>query len=182
VFYQLKGGQDQGLLTGRERYHTVPRTLCFITCGDEVLLLKGAPNKRIWANRYNGVGGHVEKQEDVFTAALREIREETGLTVEDLCLCGIVNVDAGHPQRGVMLFVFLGRVSSRQVYPSAEGELEWVAISDLDHYDLVEDLGILLSRALAMRENGVCGQPFFARSYYNPRDQLQVEFSPACQM
>lgn len=176
------GGQDQGLSTGQERYQTIPRTLCLITHGDGVLLLKGAPNKRIWANRYNGVGGHVEKGEDVFAAALREIREETGLTVEDLCLCGVVNADAGHPQCGVMLFVFLGRASSRQICPSVEGELEWVAISDLDHYDLVEDLSTLLSRALAMCEKGACGRPFFARSYYDQRDQLQIEFSPACQM
>jgi len=46
-----------------DRYAIIPRTLIFITregpSGLEVLLIKGAPTKRLWANRYNGVGGHV---------------------------------------------------------------------------------------------------------------------------
>ena len=50
------------------RYHVIPRTLIFVTSRNpltgagEVLLLKGAPDKRLWANRYNGLGGHVEAE------------------------------------------------------------------------------------------------------------------------
>ena len=50
----------------------IPRTLIFLTCRDLVLLLKGAPHKRLWANRYNGIGGHIERGEDVLTAAQRD--------------------------------------------------------------------------------------------------------------
>jgi 8-oxo-dGTP diphosphatase len=56
---------EQGL--SFDRYVCIPRTLIFITRGDKVLLLKGAANKRIWANKYNGVGGHVERGEDVLS-------------------------------------------------------------------------------------------------------------------
>ena len=69
------------------RYVAVPRTLVFLTSANpatgelEILLLKGAPHKRLWANLLNGVGGHVEVHEDVYSAALREVQEETGLVL-----------------------------------------------------------------------------------------------------
>ena len=54
-----------------EHYSLVPRTLIFLTCGENVLLLKGAPQKRLWAGQYNGVGGHIERGEDVLSSVLR---------------------------------------------------------------------------------------------------------------
>jgi 8-oxo-dGTP diphosphatase len=39
---------DQGVQT--KRYQIIPRVLIFIFDGDRVLLIKGAPNKRLWAN------------------------------------------------------------------------------------------------------------------------------------
>jgi predicted NUDIX family phosphoesterase len=53
---------DQGVHT--KRYQIIPRVLIFIFDGDRVLLIKGAPNKRLWANQYNGIGGHIERGED----------------------------------------------------------------------------------------------------------------------
>jgi len=119
-----RAGQGTDDLSGR--HLVLPRTLCFVTWGDEVLLLRGAPDKRIWPNRYNGVGGHVERGEDVRSAARREIAEETGLTVEDLRLRGVVHVTPDAEGVGVMLFVFAARAQQREVRPSAEGAAVWV--------------------------------------------------------
>lgn len=71
---------DQGVST--QRYKLIPRTLIFLKRGDKVLLHKGAPHKHIWANLYNGIGGHIERGEDVLNAARRELNEETGLDAE----------------------------------------------------------------------------------------------------
>jgi len=66
---------DQGITN--DRYTIIPRTAIFLRRGDLVLLLKGAPTKRLWANKYNGLGGHVESGEDLLSAAKRECERLT---------------------------------------------------------------------------------------------------------
>jgi 8-oxo-dGTP diphosphatase len=118
---------DQGIDVSlkRQRYTVIPRTLVFITRGAHVLLLRGSPHKRIWANKYNGIGGHIERDEDVSAAAQREILEETGLKVDNLRLVGLINIDGDQPA-GIMLFVFVAESRSGEPIPSAEGTLEWI--------------------------------------------------------
>jgi 8-oxo-dGTP diphosphatase len=168
------GHKDQGVTGSVQRYQTIPRTLCFILHRQDVLLLKGAPDKRLWANRYNGVGGHVERDEDVHMAALREIREETGWRAEDiqgLRLRGIINVDAGDPHTGIMIFCFTARALRRATRASEEGTLEWVPRSELLNYPLVEDLPILLPRLLSLPEDAPL---LFGHYSYDQHDQLVV--------
>ncbi len=168
------GRQDQGVDKSQGRYHVVPRTLCFVTYGTDVLLLKGAPTKPIWPNRYNGVGGHVERDEDIFSAAVREVTEETGLTVEDVRLRAVINVDTDDPQAGILLFVFTARARSQDVRPSQEGVLEWVPQARILEYDLVEDLAELLPKILAL---GLDDQPLFGRYHYDEEDRLMIKWT-----
>ena len=117
----------------------IPRTLIFLRNGDDVLLLKGAPVKRLWAGRYNGLGGHIESGETIQAAALRELREEAGLGEEqltDFALRALINV-AGAPN-GVLLCVFTGRAITRTISGSTEGLPEWIPIAALDTVDLVD--------------------------------------------
>jgi 8-oxo-dGTP diphosphatase len=142
----------------RQRYQAIPRVLIFLssrhpqTGEEEVLLLKGAPTKRLWANHYNGLGGHVEAHEDVYSAALREVREEAGLELAQLALRGVINIDTGSdeqgPRPGVMMLVFVGEAPAREVVPSIEGELDWLPLHALKEYLLVDDLYELIPRAL----------------------------------
>ena len=157
------------------RYQAVPRTLCFVTHGDSVLLLRGAPDRRLWPNLYNGLGGHIERDEDVFSAARREIAEEAGIDVQRLRLCGVASIEtepgAG---AGILLFVFSAQALSREVRASEEGELEWVPLDRVGELDLVEDLPTIMPRVLAM---GPGAPPFFARYSYDKRDRLRITFA-----
>lgn len=162
---------DQGV--SRDRYMLIPRTLIFITRGKSVLLLKGASDKRLWSNRYNGVGGHVEQGEDVLTAAKRELLEETGLAPEVLWLCGTVTVDAGD-SIGIGIYVMKGICSEGNPQVSNEGELEWVPISDIKAKNLVEDLPVLLPKVIAHTRGD---DPFFAHYHYNQQGELVVDFA-----
>lgn len=158
------------------RYALIPRTLIFLTSGENILLIKGAPNKRLWANRYNGVGGHVERGEDFLSAARRELYEETGLTDLPLWLCGFITIDAGE-NTGVGIFVLRGEVSapSDPPRPSPEGSLEWVPLERLGSLPLVEDLPQLLPRVLGSRPGS---PPFSAHYWYAESGEMQIRFFP----
>lgn len=162
---------DQGV--SPDRYHLIPRTLIFITRAGKVLLLKGSPNKRLWAGLYNGIGGHIEQGEDALSAARRELCEETGLSGESLWLCGTLLVDSGQ-RTGIGIYVYRGEISSAKPVPSSEGTLEWVDIDCLSDLPLVEDLPALLPRVLSTQPGM---PPFSARSFYDSEERLQVIFS-----
>lgn len=169
------GAEEQGVEQSRHRYQVIPRVLVFVTNAGKLLLLKGAPDKRIWPNLYNGIGGHIERGEDVRAAALREVQEEVGLRdVENLRLRGIIHIDAGDPRTGIMLFVFTGVSQTTGVAPSAEGTPEWIEPDRLPKESLVPDLPALLSLLESMKPDD---PPFFARYWYNEAGRLQMHFS-----
>jgi len=163
---------DQGVAKSKDRYHLVPRVLCFVTHGTDVLLLKGAPTKRLWPDRYNGLGGHVERREGVAAAARREIREEAGLEVRDLRLRGVITIDTGEAA-GIGLYVFVAEALSRETVASTEGALEWVPAARVAEIDLVEDLFTLLPVVLAHPKDA---PPFSAAYHYDDHDRLVITF------
>lgn len=170
------GQRDQGLQNGRDRYHAIPRVLVFLRNGGDVLLLKGAPDKKIWANKYNGVGGHIESGEDVMSAARREVFEETGLHIGNLDLKAVVNINAGNAALGIMMFVFVGWSGQRETSASHEGELHWVPANQLPTNELVEDLAWLLPRVLSHWNDG---RPRFLYYSYDDNDRLVIKATGA---
>ncbi len=168
------GSSDQGVERSRGRYLAIPRVLCFVRNRNEVLLLRGGPHKRLWAGKYNGLGGHLEPGEDVQTALLREVLEEAGLAIHDVRLRCVVHVDVGDPLQGVLFFVFTAASDARVTGASPDGELAWFPTNELPLSEMVEDLPELLPRVLAMRPED---PPCFALYRYDAFDRLVMDFA-----
>ena len=167
------GANEQGADATQGRWLTIPRTLCFVFNGEDVLLMKRAAHKRVFPNRYNGVGGHIERHEDPLSSAKREIQEETGLTVHDVRLRAVYNIDTGE-SGGIVLLVFTCESTSRAVSANAEGTLHWIPRTAALTLDLVEDLPELLPRLFAMDTKS---SPLFVHVSYDAADRIQMRFA-----
>ena len=113
--------------------------LCLVHRGGELLLQNRV--KQDWQG-WAIPGGHVEPGEAIVDAVVREMQEETGLTVLHPRLCGIKHfpIDGGR----YLVFLFETEVFTGTLRSSGEGEMRWIPRSRLGEYRTVEDLDTLL--------------------------------------
>lgn len=153
------------------RYAAIPRVLCFLRHGERWLLIRRAPDRRLFPGLCNGVGGHVEEGEGILAAARREVMEETGLEAEDLRLVGIIH--EWEWDHGVLVFVFTGTAATTDLRPSPEGIPLWLTAEEALRQPLVPDLPQILARLIARRPDD---PPFIARSTCDRDWHLEIEF------
>ncbi len=167
------GAKAQGAEATDGRWLTMPRTLTFVMNGGDILLMKRAAHRRVFPNQYNGLGGHIERDEDPYGGALREVEEESGLRVHSLRLRSIHNIDAGGAT-GILLFVYTAISETRELRPDPqEGELEWIEKERVFDLDLVDDLPELLKRIFALDD---ASPPLCARVSYDETDRVALRF------
>lgn len=110
--------------------------MCQISNDDEILV-----QYKISKN-YSGVtfpGGHVEKNEIITDAVVREVFEETGLHIKNPIMCGIydwINED------GTRYFVFLYSANEfcGELQSSEEGEVKWIKKDSFLHEKLAQGM------------------------------------------
>ncbi len=95
--------------------------LCLIEDGDRILLQNRV--KKDWQG-YTLPGGHVEPGESFVDAVIREMKEETGLTVEDPRLAGVKQFPIENGRYVVLLFKATRWAG--ELVSSEEGQMEWV--------------------------------------------------------
>ena len=83
-------------------------------------------------------GGHVEKGESFVESVVREVKEETGLDIDNPRLCGSKQFQDKEDNRYVVLFYKTNRFSG-QLKSSDEGEVFWIPRSELQNYNLSVD-------------------------------------------
>lgn len=83
-------------------------------------------------------GGHVEKGESFVESVVREVKEETGLDIDNPQLCGSKQFQDKEDNRYVVLFYKTNRFSG-QLKSSDEGEVFWIPRSELQNYNLSVD-------------------------------------------
>jgi 8-oxo-dGTP diphosphatase len=90
--------------------------------------------------KYNGLGGKVERTEDVVASFRREVFEEAGITCEEIRLAGTISWP-GFGKNGEDWFGFLFQVtrwSGTPLTSNPEGTLEWVPVAEVPRLPLWE--------------------------------------------
>lgn len=133
-------------------------TLCYIEKEDSYLMLHRISKKNdVNKGKWIGVGGHFEKDESPEDCLLREVKEETGLTLTSYHFRGIVTFllkDKGSELTEYMC-LYTADGYKGTLCACNEGVLEWVRKNEIFNLNLWEGDRIFLR---LLQEN----RPFFS--------------------
>jgi len=157
--------------TQNNRYQFVPRTLVFIKNNDKYLLIHKKKRNSFDFNKFNGVGGHIEKGEEPFESACREIAEETGLKINSLELTAILFIDTISAP-GIQVFVFRADYLNGEITNSCEGTLNWMTYVEIkDNKDVVLDVPELIQICETHNRGS---KPQIIKYLYNDLGELRI--------
>ena len=120
-------------------------TLCYIKKDGKTLMMYR--NKRegdIHGGKWNGLGGKLHVSETPEECAIREVKEESGLTIKNPSLRGILTFPAFKDEEDWYVYVFVVQEFSGTLVPSEEGELKWIEDEQLRELPLWEGDPIFL--------------------------------------
>ena len=114
--------------------------ICLVYDGEKILVVDR--KKKDWPG-LTFPGGHVEKDEDFNASVIREVKEETGLTIRNPILCGIEEFKTEKEDRYIMLYYKTDKFKGK-LKKSDEGDVFWINRDELDSYKLSLDLKRIL--------------------------------------
>ena len=104
--------------------------MCMVSDGKGNVLVQNKKGDRTW-HGWNFPGGHVEQGEFVTPSVIREVREETGLTIENPKLCGIKEFHKEQDGKRFIVFLYVANQFSGDLRSSDEGDVFWYPLSEL---------------------------------------------------
>ena len=112
--------------------------MCMLCDGKGNVLVQNKRGDSAW-HGWNFPGGHVEKGEYVTPSVIREMKEETGLTIENPKLCGIKEFHKTKDGKRYLVFLYAADRFSGELKPSVEGEVFWYPLSELKRAEELVD-------------------------------------------
>ena len=95
-------------------------------------------------SRWAGItfpGGHIDDGESIYESTIREVKEETGLTVSNLKQAGLIHMFNSESQERRIIFLY--KTSSfvgEMINETDEGKVYWISLNDLENLQLAPNV------------------------------------------
>ena len=123
--------------------------MCMVKNKDQVLVLDR--NDPVWPG-LTFPGGHVEAHESFHDSVVREVKEETGLTISHPQLVGVKQF-YDHNDERYLVFFYIAEQFSGTVKESDEGKLTWMSAKELKKqklaYNFDHDLPVFFEQTIS---------------------------------
>ncbi len=114
-------------------------TLCYINNGRQTLMLHRIKKENdMHKGKWNGLGGKFNDGESPEECVIREVKEESGLTIKEPLLKGIITFPAFDDIDDWMVFVFTSNQFKGTLTECDEGVLEWIKNENLSKLEMWE--------------------------------------------
>ena len=88
-------------------------------------------------------GGHIEKGESFVDSVIREVYEETGLTIRNPRICGTKDWQNKDGSRYLVVFYKTDKFSG-ELKSSEEGEMKWMPLEEMKQGELADGMADML--------------------------------------
>lgn len=115
--------------------------MCMIYDNDGNVVVQEKVNKK-----WGGItfpGGHIEKRESIVDSVIREVKEETGLDIQNPKICGIKWWEVNKNKRYIVL-LFKTNKYSGTLKSSIEGKVYWAKLDEIKSMNLAESFDKML--------------------------------------
>ena len=120
-------------------------TLCYVTDDKNTLMLyRNKKENDYHEGKWNGLGGKFEPGESPEECAIREIKEESGLSVKNPVMNGFITYPLFDGKDDWYVFLFTFRDFEGELIDSPEGKLEWIPNDKLTELNLWDGDSIFL--------------------------------------
>lgn len=114
-------------------------TVCYIEKEDSYLMMhRVKKEKDINKDKWIGVGGHFLINESPEDCLLREVKEETGLTLTSYRFRGVVTFITDGLEEAEYMHLYTADRFEGELIACDEGTLEWIPKTDIYHLNLWE--------------------------------------------
>lgn len=121
-------------------------TLCYVKQNHATLMIhRNKKQEDIHLGKWNGLGGKLDPGETPEACVIREVREESGLTIHNPRLHGFLTFPAFAHDEDWYAFVYSATEFSGELIDSPEGELAWIPDDRLFELPLWEGDRIFLN-------------------------------------
>ena len=125
----------------RKTENVILTNMCMIYSGSKILVQDRLDPK--WPG-ITFPGGHIEPGESFVKSTIREVKEETGLDISELKLCGIKQFTSEDNTYRYIVFFYKTDRFTGELKSSDEGKVFWIERSELDSYVLADGFDKML--------------------------------------